>query len=83
MTEESVTDGAEATVDANPNRRRQLFLGMLSVAAIALVFFGILPQFTDYRKAVSAAHGLPALWLIALGLTTAISIGDVRSPAVC
>ena len=75
MTEESVTDGAEATVDANSNRRRQLFLGMLSVAAIALVFFGVLPQFTDYREAVSAARGLPALWLIALGLTTAISIG--------
>ena len=71
----AVSDEREVTVDANPNRRRQLFLGMLSVAAIALVFFGILPQFADYREALSAARGLPALWLIALGLTTAVSIG--------
>ena len=70
-----MSGNAEVAVDASPNRRRQLFLGMLSVAAIALVFFGILPQFTDYREAVSAARGLPALWLVALGLTTAASIG--------
>ena len=75
MTEEALSDGNEVTVDARVNRRRQLFLGMLSVAAIALVFFGILPQFADYREAVSAARGLPALWLVALGLTTAVSIG--------
>jgi len=71
---ESVSDDTAVPLEG-PNRRRQLFLAMLSVAAIALVFFGILPQFADYREALSAARGLPALWLIALGLTTLASIG--------
>jgi uncharacterized protein (TIRG00374 family) len=70
-----VSDETAVTVDSRPNRRRQLFLGMLSVAAIALVFFGILPQFADYREALEAARRLPALWLVALGVTTAVSIG--------
>jgi uncharacterized protein (TIRG00374 family) len=70
-----VNGSAEVAVDASPNRRRQLFLGMLSVAAIALVFFGILPQFADYREALQEARGLPALWIVALGLTTAVSVG--------
>ena len=71
----SVSGDTVATVAARPNRTRQLLLGMLTVAAVGLVFFGILPQFADYRDAMDAASGLPALWLVALGVATLASIG--------
>jgi uncharacterized membrane protein YbhN (UPF0104 family) len=64
-----------STAETGPSRKRQVLLGMLTIAALAVVFFGVLPQFADYRDALSAARGLPALWLIALGGATLLSVG--------
>lgn len=75
MVARSVSDDTAVTIDARPSRRRQILLGMLTVAAIGLVLFGILPQFADFREALEAARSLPALWLVPLGIATAVSIG--------
>ena len=62
---------------APPNlahRRKQTLLALLSVAALALVVFGILPQFTDFREALDAARQLPAPWIAALFVATSVAI---------
>ncbi len=70
----AVSDDTPVIADPRPNRRRQVLLGMLTIAAIGLVLFGILPQFTDYREALEASRSLPAVWLVALGVATAVSV---------
>ncbi|MGA9276132.1 lysylphosphatidylglycerol synthase transmembrane domain-containing protein [Ilumatobacter sp.] len=57
-----------------PSRRRQIILGVVTVAAIAIALFGILPQFGDFEKATDAALGLPAHWLLALIGAAALSL---------
>jgi len=57
-----------------PTRRRQVILTTVTVAAIAIVLFGVLPQFGDFGKATDAALGLPLLWLLALLSATVLSI---------
>lgn len=47
---------------------------MLSLAVLALVVFGILPQFEDFREALDAARSLPAIWIAALAIATCVSI---------
>jgi uncharacterized membrane protein YbhN (UPF0104 family) len=47
---------------------------VLSAGALAIVVFGVLPQFADFGKATDAALGLPALWLTALLGATVLSV---------
>lgn len=64
----------EEFVPLAPSRRRQVILTTLTVAAIAIVLFGILPQFGDFEKATDAALDLPLHWLLALLSAAALSI---------
>jgi len=62
-----------------PSRRRQVILSIVTVAAIAIVVFGILPQFGDFQKATDAALALPPHWLLALLTAAALSIAVYAS----
>ncbi|WP_040493032.1 lysylphosphatidylglycerol synthase transmembrane domain-containing protein [Ilumatobacter nonamiensis] len=64
----------EELIPDAPSRRRQVILTTLTVAAIAIVLFGILPQFGDFEKATDAALDLPPHWLLALLVAAVLSI---------
>lgn len=68
-----------AAIDAAPtssdaSRRRQVLLGLLTVAVLALVVFGILPRFADFRDALDAARTLPAPWVVGLVAATTVAV---------
>lgn len=70
----AVVDPTPAARSNTTGRRRQILLALLSVAVLAIVVFGILPQFADFREALEAARTLPAHWVAALVVTTSVAI---------
>lgn len=67
-------DVVVAPTNGGPNRKRQVVIAVLTMAAIGVVFVGILPQFADYREALAAVRDLPAEWIAALVVATAVSL---------
>ena len=69
------TDADHAPAPPRIDRRKQVIAGVLTLAVLIFVFFGVFPKFANYSDAWSAMQKMSFGSLVALVAVTVINIG--------
>ncbi|MFM7508873.1 MAG: hypothetical protein ACKO5A_04930, partial [Actinomycetota bacterium] len=67
-------DGTPPTSGGGLDWRKQLLAGVITLAVLVVVFYGIFPKFANYGEAWSSIQQMSIVSLVALGAATVVNV---------